>query len=810
MKVSSEWLHDYIDCKETIEELAEKYTMAGIPVENIVRQDKGLLKVVTGRIEEITPNPSSDHLLVCRMNVGEKECITVQTGADNVHEGDVVAVALVGAQLPSGLKIAKAKLRGIVSSGMLCSCKELNLDESKLTEKERNGIYILEPSTPVGVLISTVLGLDSVVLEFELTANRADCFSVLGLAREAGVLTKTPPRFPKICVKEDGAVCAGDLLATSIDAPDLCSRFSVRVLQNVKVAPSPTWLVKRLEAVGIRAINNVVDVTNFVMLETGQPLHAYDYDQIEGKKLTVRRAIVGEELHTLDGSSRRAKGSELIVADDKKPVGLAGIMGESKTGVTTNTQTIVLEAGAFNSANIRRTSRALSLHSEASCRFERGVDKEQTLSALDRAAQLLQEITLCKVASGSIDIYPAPKEPTKITFQAAKINALLGTNIAGEKMKDILDALGFVVEEKGDSYIARVPSWRSDITLPEDISEEIARIYGYDKIAATHPYAKTVQGIQSEQLAFVGLIKEILTSLGMNETVSLSFMHPSIFDKLQIPPNSPLRRAVPIINPLTEEYPLLRTTLLASLLENAQRNFLRKNEDLRLFEVAPIFLAKDLPVTEQPAEILKLAGLIVGKRCPLNWHQGTENVDFYDIKGIVEELFARLFITNYKVTSGEHFALHPGKSAHFKKGKDSIAILGEIHPSVLQAFSIHKKAYVFEMDIKTLLKYHKKKRCIESLPRFPSISRDLALLVDEAIDASLLMQTITKNAGKFFKRLHIFDVYTGEQVNKGKKSIAFRVDFQSPDKTLKDKEADEAIDKILAALQKEYGAKLRA
>ena len=810
MQVSIEWLHDYIDFKETAEELADKYTMAGVPVENVVRADSGLDKVVTGRIEKLEPNPDSDHLLVCRMNVGQKELVTIQTGADNVHEGDIVPVALVGAHLPNGLKIAKGKLRGIVSNGMLCSAGELKLDESKLTEEQKNGIYILPPDTPVGIPASKVLGLDGVVLEFELTANRGDCFSVLGLVREAAVLTGGEAKFPEIRVEEDASVKASDLIEIGIAAPELCSRFSARVLQNVKIAPSPAWMAKRLEDAGIRAINNVVDVTNFVMLELGQPMHAYDWAQIAGKKLTARLAAKGEELHTLDDSSRRAKGTELVIADAEKAAGLAGVMGGLESEVTDATQTVVLEAAAFNGASIRRTSRVLGLRSEASGRFERGVDVVHTVRALDRAAQLLQQMGACTIASGVVDVYPTPKAPVEVTFTAAAVNARLGTEIEGAEMKRILEKLGFAVREEGSSYIAGVPSWRSDVTLMEDISEEVARIHGYDKIVATRPRGEAVQGRQSERLAFIGRIKEILTGLGMTETVSFSFTHPSMFDKMQVPQASALRRAVPIMNPLTDEYPLVRTTLLSSLLENAQRNFSRKNEDLRLFEVAPIFVPKDLPVTEQPEEIMKLAGLLAGRRHPIGWNQDNEAVDFYDVKGVVEELLARLSVANYTVESGEHFALHPGKTAFFKKGREVIAVLGEMHPTVLKALGIHKKAYIFEMDVETLLKYRAKNFRYEPLPRFPAISRDLALLVDEQTDAAQLARTIEKSAGKFFKDLHLFDVYTGEQVAEGKKSMAFSVDFQSADKTLKDEEADEAVAKILAALQKECGAELRA
>ncbi len=810
MQVSIKWLHDYIDFHETAEELADAYTMAGVPVENVVRADAGLAKVVTGRIEELRPNPDSDHLLVCRMNVGEKEQITVQTGADNVHEGDIVPVALVGAHLPNGLKISKGKMRGIVSNGMLCSAGELKLDETMLTQGQADGIYILPPDTPVGIPVSQVFGLDDVVLEFELTANRGDCFSVFGLVREAAVLTGNKPRWPRINVKEDAGEKAADLIEIGIEDEELCSRFSARVLRNVKIAPSPRWMKERLEAAGIRSINNVVDVTNFVMVELGQPMHAYDYDQIAGHKLTARRAKEGEMLHTLDDSSRRAKGTELVIADAEKAAGLAGVMGGLETEVTESTTTVVLEAASFDGVSIRRTSRALGLHSESSGRFERGVDVEHTVRALDRAAQLLQDMGACTVTEGVVDVYPVRRNEVEVRFTADEINSRLGTNISGARMTSILESLGFSIWEEEERYIASVPSWRGDVTSMEDISEEVARIHGYDKIPATRPYGETVQGRQSEQQDFIDDIKRILVGLGMTETLSLSFMNSSMFDKLQVPEESSLRCAVPIMNPLTDEYPLVRTTLLASVLENAQRNFSRKNTDLRFFEAAPVFLPKGLPVTEQPDEEMMLAGLITGRRYPVGWNQNNDAIDFYDMKGIVEELLKQLSITKYAVEPGEHFALHPGKTAFLKKGREIIAVLGEVHPVVLAALGIPQKIYVFEMNIGTLMKYRAKNFHYEPLPRFPAITRDLALLVDEGVAAESVTCVIKRSAGKYFKELRLFDVYTGAQVAAGKKSMAFSVDFQSLDKTLKDEEADAAVEKILADLQKECGAELRA
>lgn len=810
MQVSISWLKDYIDFEESAEMLAEKYTMAGIPVENVIRADEGMEKVVTGKIAQLTAHPDSDHLQVCQMDVGTGELLQIVTGAPNVKEGQIVPVALVGAHLPNGQKISKGKLRGVASNGMLCSADELRLDLENLPEEQKTGIYILPEDTAVGVPAKDVLGLDDVVLEFELTANRGDCFSVFGLVREAAVLTGNVPKWPEIKVREDDAAKAADMVKIGIDAPELCSRFSARVLKNVKLGPSPAWMQQRLAGAGIRSINNVVDVTNFVMVELGQPMHAYDYDAVAGHSLTARRAVAGENLHTLDDSSRLAKGDELVIADAEKAAGLAGIMGGLETEITEKTTTVVLEAASFNGASIRRTARACGLHSEASGRFERGVDVTKTVRALDRAAQLLQDMGACTVTQGVVDVYPVKKEEVSVAFTAEQINQRLGTEIPADKMTAILTSLGFGVQSQGGGYQVSVPSWRNDVSCMEDLSEEVARIYGFENIPSSLPHGRVMQGRQSDVQNFTDKIKSVLAGLGMNEELSFSFTHPSMFDKLQIPADSPLRQAVPIMNPLTDEYPLVRTTLLSSIFENTVRNFSRKNEDIRLFEVAPVFYPKALPIAEQPREVLKLAGLIMGRRNALGWNQGKEEVDFYDMKGIVEELLAQLSIANYTVEAGEHHAMHPGKTALFKKGREVIAAVGEVHPAVAAAFGIPKKMFIFEMDVKTLMKYTAKGFHCDLLPKYPAISRDLAMLVDTDIAAGEIEQTIVKNGGKFLREVTLFDVYTGKQIAEGKKSLAFAIKFQSGDRTLTDEEADASFRNILSAVESKFHAELRA
>lgn len=810
MQVSIKWLKDYIDFTETPEQLADKLTMAGIPVENVVDPGEGLEKVVTGRIEKLEPHQNSDHLQICTMNVGLAENIIIVTGAQNVAEGQVVPVAMVGAHLPNGMKISKGKLRGVASSGMLCSAQELKLDLEKLPEEQKTGIFILPSDTPVGIPTKDVLGLNDVVLEFELTANRADCFSVFGLVREIAAITGNKPHFPEIKVNEDDNTKLNDIFSVEIADPDLCSRFSTRMLKNVKIGPSPEWMQQRLEGAGIRSINNVVDVTNFVMIELGHPMHAYDYDKITGKKLIARRAIEGEELHTLDDTSRKAKGEMLVIADSEKAAGLAGIMGGFETEITDTTTTVVLESADFYGPCIRRTARACGLSSEASGRFERGVDSETTIKALDRAAQLLQEMGACTVCEGIVDVYPNPKQANYVTFTPEQINNHLGTNIAKDVMLNIITSVGFdVTKDENDEITVKVPSWRNDVTCMADISEEIARLHGFDKIKSTLPNGVSMQGTQSAKQTFIDKVKASLSSQGLYETISFALTNEETFNKLNIPQDSPLRRAVPIMNPLSDEYPLVRTTLLSSIFDNLARNLARKNDDVALFEVGSVFFPKALPVTELPDEVVKIAGAITGRRNAQGWNQTNDMVDFYDAKGIIEELLANLRVTRYTVEAGTHYAMHPGKTALFKKGRDVIATVGEVHPAVLSAYGITKPVYIFELDATTVMKYMAKDLKYKALPKYPATSRDLAMLVDVDVNAADIEKAMTKAAGQNLTQITLFDVYTGKQVEEGKKSLAFSLTFQSNDKTLTDAEIDPAIEKIVAKLQKDFNANLR-
>ncbi|MEG6586491.1 phenylalanine--tRNA ligase subunit beta [Dendrosporobacter sp. 1207_IL3150] len=809
MRASIKWLKDYVDFKETPEKLAEMLTMAGVPVEGIEYLGNGIEKVVTGKITEIECHPNADRLSVCKLDIGN-ETLTIVTGATNVEVGQIVPVALVGAKLPNGMKIEQSKLRGVMSSGMLCSAAELNLDSKMLSAEEKEGILILAKETPIGVDIKEVLGLDDVVLEFELTANRADCFSVLGLAREVSVLTGNPLKKPMLNLKENCDEKAAGMIQIKIADPSLCSRFAGRILKNIKVGPSPAWLKHRIQAAGMRAINNVVDVTNFVMLELGQPMHAYDYNLLSRHSIVVRKAQPGERITTLDGVKRELSPDMLVIADAVQAVGVAGVMGGLATEVTDNTQNVMLEAASFNNVSIRRTARALGLRSEASGRFERGVDTANITRALDRAAKLLEEMGACKVCPDIVDVYPGFSLPNQVSFTPEEINTHLGTNVPVSTMVDILKRLEFEVDTTGAKIVVTVPTWRGDVTGPADIAEEIARIYGFNNIPSTTPAGNMMSGGQSYVQTIVDRIKNILTSSGLDEVISFSFTHPQTIEKLNTPEQGIERTSVPVMNPITDDFPILRTTLLGGILEVVARNLSRKNEDIKIYELGSVYLPEKLPIETLPSEPLMLCGALTGKRNEIAWNQAKENIDFYDAKGVVETLLLALGISNYDVNPSQHHSLHPGKTASFNVNGELLGYVGEVHPEVLEAFDLSRKVYVFELNVETLVKYAALITNYQYLPKYPAITRDLAIVLPEDITSSQVNIAIKESAGPLLTEVRLFDVYTGEQVPAGSKSLAFSLTFQSQDKTLTDNEVDGHYKNTVVHLESTLAAKLRS
>lgn len=809
MRAPMRWLKDYVDFDEAPETLADRLTMAGIPVESIERPGQGLKNIVTGLIRSVDPHPNADRLSVCVLDVGGRT-VRIVTGATNVRPGQVVPVALAGAVLADGKEIQPADFRGVASDGMLCSAEEILGDAKLIAPEKRDGIYILPADTAVGQDIRPVMGLDDTIFEFELTANRADCFSVLGLAREIGVLSGQKAKRPMLPLQERGVGKAADMATIEIKEPELCARFCARIFTNIRPGESPLWMQHRLQAAGMRPISNVVDVTNFVMLELGLPMHAYDYNLLAKHSIVVRRAVQGEKLTTLDGVKRELTSDMLVIADAVQAVGLAGVMGGLATEISPSTKTVLLEAAAFYGPNVRRTSRGLGLRSEASGRFERGVDVAAIPLAINRAAQLLEEMGACEVVPGMIDVYPKAVLPAQFDFSPAWINRYLGADIPAQAMTDILTKLEFDLKACGDTISVTAPTWRQDVTGPVDIAEEVSRIFGYEHIPATQPIGPMREGGEVEERNLVDTARDLMTGLGFYETLSFSFSHSDFFDHLRLPADSPLRNAIPIMNPITDEFPILRTTLLAGLLDTVARNLYRKNEDLKMYEVGNTYHAKSLPLTSHPQEECRLCGAMVGRRDGAEWCHSRELVDFFDVKGMVEALLAGLGLSGWQARRSEAPWLHPGKQADLQIGGIVAATLGALHPKVQEAFGLTKPVYVFKVnlsDLAALITDSGQK--YSPLPKYPSISRDLAVVLPDSVPASDVLTAVRAAGGALLTEYRLFDVYTGEKVDKGMRSLAISLVFRSQARTLTDEEADAPFRDIVNHLEKAFGAKLR-
>lgn len=814
MKASLTWMKDYVpvDTTKPAQELADVLTQAGIPVEDVISMDPGLKKIFTGIITEITKHPDADKLQVCQVaclddKTGEEITKQIVTAATNVAVGQVVPVAYHKSRLADGTEIKKGKLRGEVSDGMFCSVAELGIPKDMVMPGEGEGIYILPEGTPIGMDIRDAVMLNDTVYEFELTPNRADCFSMIGLSREFAVLTNAQNTEPTVKVNENGTD-VNDMVKIGIDDAELCSRFLARVIGNVKVGPSPLWLQNRLRNGGIRPINNVVDVTNYVMLEYGQPMHAYDYDKVAGHQLTARAAKAGEALKTLDGTDRELTTDMLVIADANGPVGVAGVMGGLDSEVTEATTTIILESAVFKGSSIRRTARALGMRSEASGRFERGVNAEYSPVALDRAAQLLQELMEdITVAKGVVDVYPAPAEARTVSFTVAAVNSYLGTDISAERMQEILTTLSFTWTQDGDVITVGVPSWRGDVTVMPDIAEEVARIYGYDFIPNTTPWANLNSGTMSDKKLLTKAIRQTLVTQGLSEIITFSFMHTDSLKKLLIPETDSRYQAVPILNPITEEFPVMRTTLIPSMLDTAARNLAQKNHDLWLFEAGAVYEPKALPITELPVEKYHVSGFMMGKTTDLQWAQPQRDTDFYDVKGVLEAVLKELRIEATIERSKETY-LHPGVSAQYVVDGTVIATLGEVHPQVMKAYDLPGKAYLFDIDVTAILGLTRGQLRYQGISKFPGTARDLAIVAPKTVSSEAISQVIYEKGGQYLERAFVFDVYEGAHIEEGHRSLAYNLSFRSNEGTLTDEDIQPAIDDILAALA-ELGCKLR-
>jgi phenylalanyl-tRNA synthetase beta chain len=795
MKLPLKWLKDFTDIKATPKEYADALTMSGSKVEGVEILGEEIDKVVVGRITAVEKHPDADRLQVTLVDVGS-DTIQIVTGATNIKEGDLIPVALDGSSLPGGKKIKRGKLRGVESCGMMCSIAELNVTKEEFPNAAEDGIFILEGDPEPGTDIKEYLGLNETVVEFEITSNRPDCFSVLGLARESAVTFGVPFKKPEIKVRELGDPIGG-MASVEIKAPELCPRYSARIAQDVKIEPSPRWMKDRLKAAGVRPINNIVDITNYVMLEYGQPMHAFDLEYLKGHRIIVRTAAEGEKMQTLDEQDRALDSSMLVIADQERAVAVAGVMGGANSEIRPDTKTILLESATFNGISVRLTAKKLGMRTEASGRFEKGLDSENTVDAVNRAAELIEGLGAGKVCKGIIDCYPVKKEKKTIPFNPGRINALLGTDISAEKMKEIFAQLEIEVNAAAGTVTA--PTFRPDLECEADLAEEVARFHGYNNIKATllEGKAATVGGKTWKQ-KLEQIIRNTMLSCGLSETYTYSFTSPKVFDRINLPADSELRKAIVIANPLGEDYSIMRTTTLPDMLEVLATNYNRRVEEARLFEVSHVYIPKQLPLSELPEEKPVLTLGMYG------------NVDFYDLTGAIDELMATLGIKKYSYKPvKDNPSFHPGRMAKLVVEGRECGILGEVHPVVAQKFGAAQRNYIGMLDMEPLMAKALIKPEYKPLPKFPAVSRDIAMLVEDGILVKEIEQIIESKAGKILEEIKLFDVYKGKQVPEGKKSVAYSILFRASDRTLTDEEVGKSMADIVKALSEKLGAQLR-
>ncbi len=785
---------DYVDVNDIDEKtFADDMTLSGSKVESWSTEGEELKNIVVGQILSLERHPDSDHMWICSVDAGDDAPIQIVTGAQNLKVGDYVPAALHNSVVHGGHKITKGKLRGVESCGMLCSLGELGLTVHDFPYAIEDGIFVLGDDcnrTP-GMDIKEAIGLNDTVTEFEITPNRPDCLSVVGLAREAAVTFGRKLTVPTNEYKTAGGDVKELLHSVTIDAPDKCYRYAGAVVKNVRVKPSPKWIRERLRASGVRPINNIVDITNFVMLEYGQPMHAFDLRYLDGGRVIVRNAAEGESITTLDGIERRLSPEMLVIADENKPVAVAGVMGGEFSGIMGDTNTIVFESACFYGPSIRKTAKKLGMRTEASGRFEKGLDPDGCLMSLKRALQLVEELDAGDIVDGVVDVYPNPKQQTVIDFCPDWVNNFIGINVSADEQKKILTDLEFEVKD-GKIY---VPSFRSDVEHKADISEEIARFYGFDKIAVRELQGAADGGLDDFQ-KFEKLIVSRCIALGLSEIVTYSFISPKAYDKIALPSDSALRKCVVISNPLGEDTGVMRTSMIPSMMDTLSRNYNNRNLSAFLFENGKVYIPNG--EDELPDENRTLSIGMYG-----------DGIDFFTLKGKVEALFAAAGVVGYDVEPvTDNPTFHPGRTARFTVGNEEVALLGEIHPDVAENYSIGTKVYVASISVDKLFKYQHTKRVYKPSPRFPALTRDLAVVCDRITPVLLLEKLIAKAVGKTLEHISLFDVYQGEQIEKGKKSVAFSLRLRAADKTMTDAEADEAMNKAIKALDA-VGAELR-
>jgi len=806
VRVSYNWLKEFVDIEVSPAELAERLTFAGVAVEAVEEPGKGISGVFTGRIEAVEPHPNADRLVICRVNCGpDMGVFQIVTGATNVRPGQIVPVALEGARLAGGLVIKKARFRGVESRGMLCAADELG------TGEDHEGILILPPDMPVGVDVKPVLGLDDAILELDLTPNRGDCLSVFGVAREVAAIYRLPLRKPGPVFPEAGPDAAGRV-RVEIVSPELCPRYVARLVTGITVGPSPLWMQNRLSAAGMRPINNIVDVTNYVMLELGQPLHAFDFGTIVDGRIIVRPAAAGERLVTLDGVERSLTPEMLLIAGVDRPLGLAGVMGGLDSEVTDGTTEILLESACFNPVNIRRTARALGLRSEASNRFEKGIDISRCALAADRAVELMARIGAGTPAPGRVDSFPAPPPPRTVILRPARVNQILGMEVPRPEVEGILTRLEFnhrPAETPDGELVVTVPPHRPDIFAEIDLIEEVARLYGYDKVPVTLPFGRTTPAQRSPEQQPVSRLKLLLAGMGFSETVTFSFVDPGQADRVGLEADSPLREAAVVIaNPLNEDQSVMRTQLFPGLVGVLARNYQRRNTDAALFEISTVFLKRG--PGQLPEEKLVLALAAMGKT-PRGWNRRPQEMDFYFLKGALEQVLRHLGIGTPEFVPEQRIpAFHPGRTAAVLVQGRRIAVVGELHPDVLERYDLPVRAVAAEVDLEQLLALERVEWAPETPPRFPAVERDLAVVLPDTVAAAEAMALITASGGEYLREVRLFDVYRGRQIPAGYHSLAFTLRFLALDRTLTDDEVNRALAGIRQTLQEKLGAQMRA
>ncbi len=797
MKVPMKWLKEYTEINLPASEYADKMVMAGNGVEGIDNTGDLFDKVVVGHVLSCE-GIEGTHLHLCMVDVGQAEPIQIVCGAPNVAAGAWVCAALDGAHLPGGVKIKKGKLRGYVSNGMLCSGPELDVPAGLYPHCGEEGIILLNEEYKPGTDVKEVFHLGDDVIDFEVLANRPDCLSVWGLARESAAVLDTHCVMPEISVEEaQGVGTFDDWAKVEVQDDELCPRYCARVIKNVKIGPSPMWMREYLYGAGVRPINNIVDITNFIMLETGHPMHAFDLSKVRDHTIVVRRAHEGEPLTTLDGKEYTLTGDMLVIADAERATGLAGIMGGEESEIVEGTTDVLFECATFDRTNNRLTSRALGIRTESSGRFEKGVCVRTTMEALDRACMLVNMLECGDVVPGAFDYYPNPLNPQVIDADVDRINRRIACHLTATEMEDILERLGFEVEVSGSELSCTVPEWRMDFETDADISEEVLRLYGYDKIPSTLMTGVTMAGHRSEKQALLDIVKNSLVSMGYYEALNFSFISPKWIAALNLPEGDPRRNFVTIRNPLGEDTSVMRTTLVPSMLNTLALNINRGNPEGRLFEAAPVFAVgktETTAATETPSLCLGLYG---------------DKADFYALRDAVICLLGQFGIKP-AVTAGGDGYYHPGRKAVLTVGDTEIAQVGEIHPDIAEAFDIDGRVYVAEVNLSLIPALARPIPAVQPLPRFPAVTRDIALVMDEAVEVGPVMDAIAKAGGKLIEEVHLFDIYRGEKLGQDKKSVAFALSFRAADRTLTDAEIAAAMDKILAACREGFGAELRS